>query len=1285
MRNPFVPRDVELIASGSLLFSGSLLLADISGFTELSERLAQHGKRGTEDLTDVLNSYFDSAFDVIRKSGGTVISSAGDSVLARFPPEKDAGECARQMMGAVGGFQRVSTVAGSCSLRTKVVVGSGQWLQFVVGDRESAHLFLAGELIKSIARGENRACSGDIVTLDCDEELTPGEYELPDFSETSFLGPGTQRPYGEHRSVAALFLNIEGYDESAPRFDLLQGLYLDVAEVARRLGGTIQLVDNVSETGSKIFILFGAPFSSGNDVSNAVEAALELRRALAVYEEIGLSVGLNEGYAFAGAIGNDWSKQYTVIGDVVNTAARLASTAESGSIAVSESVYRIAGDNFDFRELEYARVKGKREDLKRFEPLRRIRSLRTEQGFVGRREELNLLTEVIGRGSGVVEISGPAGIGKTCLLAELSHRLSDNGFSVMYGSRSEHGRANDLLSSLLANSSGLRDDDTRKTKREKVHRYLEGLGDDAEQSIARREVFFARMLFNLDFPDSSYDALPPKLRKENLLDGMCGVIRAQPNPVCVFLDDLQNAEEEELSDLSYLAKVLLRETARHTVLVLSRRPDDRPIPLEEGTPLYRMSLSGLEESDSEQLMQRILRGKPLDGELEATIKSRAGGNPFYLVQFLLYLTEKGLIREGVESWERTDDYSDEELPENVFSMIMSRIDRLAERAKECLRVGSVVGLRFTEEILRKVLTRTVKTDLEDCQEAELAYLTNLQEMEYVFSHSLIKDVTYDSILRKRRMGIHEEIGSVLEKSSSDRVDEVSALLAYHFEQAGNRPKTCRYSVIAGKKAKSEYRNQDAMDHLTTAIRIIEEDEGGGDRLAECLGMLANVQDTIGDYDSAIANYRRSIDLFSDQTSAYESAMSIADILFTRGELDEALGLLDEFDRRLDGNVPEHRAVSARSSCFRAWVHTVKGNLEEAVETVSPAIETAESFYDESDVSSARRLGHAYNTIATVHWAKGEYGRAREYYLKALDLAQTNGFKREVAVTHGNIGLVLAKMGKYDEAIDSYSKQLKLSEDIGDKLVALSARGDLATAYILTGHYEKATDLVRSYKELAEQLPSLHDVLLALTNIALIHLARGEFAAATERAEEVLARSEGTAYERERASQSYTLGLVALKRERFEEAETLLDKARSRAEELQDTGLLLKTLLALARAKASRRRNREAQSLLRKAEELTTENSPPTALTGIRHGYAVLYAAEGDFQRSEHAFRNTMERLEKLGARPELEALMQDYRVMLLSRGEPDDTGKAEELMSRIEELRDEMGLPPEAPVRSGRR
>lgn len=1281
MRNPFVPEDVELIAEGALIFSGSLLLADISGFTELSEKLARHGKKGTEDLTDVLNRHFDSIFDVIREDGGRIISSAGDSVLARFPPDTDAEACARRMMSVVSSFEGVRTVAGPCRLRTKVVVGSGQWLEFVVGNRDSAKLFLAGELVKTIAREEDGAVSGEVVTFSCDDHPSPGDYVLPELSERSFLGPGTERPYGEHRSISALFLNVEGYDEGDPDFNTLQSLYLDVSAIASRLGGSVQLIDNVSQTGSKIFILFGAPVSHGNDVPNAVQAALELRRALSAYAGVELSMGINEGYAFAGSVGNEWSKQYTVIGDVVNTAARLASTADSGSIAASESVYRTTRDRFDYRELGHIRVKGKREDLKRFEPLRRIRSLRIDQGFVGREKELARLEQAIRSGSGVVEINGPAGIGKTSLLGELSRRLSESGFSVMYGSRAEHGRASDLFSSLLGNASGVRDDDSRWTKGEKLHRYLSSLSESGGSDPAGREVFFARMLFNLDFPDSSYDALPPKLRKENLLDGICSVITAQPDPVCVVLDDLQNAEQEELEDLAYVAKVLTRGTGRKTALVLSRRPDDRSIPLEKGTRLYRMTLAGLGGNDSEQLMRRILQGKPMDEELEKTVRTRAGGNPFYLVQFLLYLTEKGLIREGPDSWSRTEDYSDEALPENVFSMIMSRIDRLAERAKECLRVGSVVGLRFTEAILRRILARAVQTDLEDCEDAELAYLSDLQEMEYVFSHSLIKDVAYDSILRKRRMRIHAEIGSILEEISADRIGEASALLAYHFEQAGNGPKTCTYSIAAGKKAKSEYRNQDAIDHLTTAIRILEEDaDGSDDLLSESLKALATVQDTLGNYEDAIANYSRSIDLAPDVAFAYESAISIADILFIRGELDESLELLEEFDLKLDAELPEHQALDARSSCFKAWVHTVRGNLEAAMERASEGVETAERFFYEDDVNSARRLGHAYNTIATVHWAKAEYDEAREYYLKALGIARRKDFKREVAVTHGNIGLVLSKMGRHEEAIESYSRQLRMASEIGDKLVALSAHGELAGAYTAIGNYDRAAELALRYRELAEQLPSMHDTLLAISNMAEIKLARGDLSGAAEYAKEVLARSEGTAFERERAMQLYLLGKIQIEAGRLRKAEEYLDQAREKTARLQDSNYLLKTLVALARVKSLSGLTGEADDLLEEASEMADQSTFLTAGALIEQGLALMHSANGNFEDSEKAYGKARTLLEEIGSRPELESLMQDYREMLLSRGEPGDAEKAEEFLSIITRLRQEMGIPETAPT-----
>lgn len=1278
VKNPFVSEDVSLIKQGRYIFSGSLLLADISGFTELTEKLARHGKKGTEDLTDLLNRYFDAMFNIVREFKGSVISSAGDSVLVRFPPDGTPYVCAKKMMTAMSGFRNIETDAGVCRLVIKIVIGSGTWNEFIVGDRNNAHVFLSGDLIEKMSEKENKARSGEIVIVESEFIPENDDYRLPDILETSFMRPGSDKTYGEHRSIVALFLDFRGYNKNNPQFEQLQQFYLDISGIACKYKGSVQLVDNILSVGSRIFLLFGAPLSSGNEAANAVGASLEIQEILMNQDLLEGASGINEGYAFAGVIGNDWSKQYTVIGDVVNTAARLADSTAMGDITVSEGVYRITREMFEFRELECISVKGKSEPVKRFAPFRRKRKFRDRYPFVGRTDELSDILNAIRKKNTLIELTGEAGIGKTSLLHELSRKLKKSGYSVLHGTCAEQGQVNHLFSSLLKTLSGINEDDPRETKKDKLRELLHTLESDASSDLSKREVFLGRMLFSLDYPPSTYDVLPPKLRRENLLDGMCKVIQAYNDPVCVIFEDIHYSEDEEHEAIKYIARLLLKRSDRKISFILSKRPDGRIFSLEDNIPLHRIQLEGLEISDSEKLMTEILNGVSLDEDIEQLINRRAEGNPFYLTQFLLYLMENDLIRKSGNSWIKTESYSDDKLPGNVFSMVMARIDRLEEEARECLSIGSVIGFTFEEEIVQRVIEKDIHKNLEVCSEAGLTYLSKLHELEYIFSHMLIKDVVYDSILRKRRRKIHGKIGSILEEIHSERVGDFSTILAYHFNLSKNWEKALQYSIIAGAQAWSEYRNQNSIEHYTRAIRILQDEfEGRSEELAGCHFHLAEVLDRLGDYDKALENYSRTMELSSDISLQGSAGISIADIFYTRGEIDLALDLLDKVEGKLDMDLYEHRVLEVRIESFRAWTYCVKGNIDSAMKKAERAVSMAENLSLKNEKIMAHRIGHAHNTIATVHWANAEYGKAREHYFKALNIARKHGLKREVAVTFGNIGLVSEKMGRFEEAIDSYSKQLTFSSEIGDKLIILSSYGELSVSYCATGQFSKALENAQKYRILAGKLPSLHDILLSYTHLSMIHLRMGCFDKAFKYAEIAYERSKNSAFDREESMSLYLLGRISFKREDFKNAEKYLIRADDLARKVHAKSLLQEILICLAELKLHYRKIGECKQLLNEAYNLIEDKEMDIGKALVSLVYGKLYAASDDYENSMTAFEKALMVFEDFNVRPDLAETYQAYAEMLLSGQDitEKDRKKAEKYFLLVKELYEFMKLP----------
>jgi class 3 adenylate cyclase len=302
------------------------LFADVSGFTPMSEALSRFGQAGTEDLTALLNDYFEVMIDLIASYGGVVASFGGDSLTAVFPfghaatPGEVVGRaarCALDMQVLIEPYRNIATRAGQFSLEIKIGLAAGPVLSTVVGDPAvRLQSVIAGLVLERAAEAEHMARSGDVVAhrslLDIAPAIVTGEARGEYYALTGVGGDPTYAPLeplpqaadplmptlrafvhpliarrlldgqagfvNEHRSVSVLFVGFTGFDYDS---DLLVGARLQayiaqVAQVVQQYDGDLSKID-VGDKGSKLVVVFGAPVAHENDAERAMRCALALR------------------------------------------------------------------------------------------------------------------------------------------------------------------------------------------------------------------------------------------------------------------------------------------------------------------------------------------------------------------------------------------------------------------------------------------------------------------------------------------------------------------------------------------------------------------------------------------------------------------------------------------------------------------------------------------------------------------------------------------------------------------------------------------------------------------------------------------------------------------------------------------------------------------------------------------------------------------------------------------------------------------------------------------------
>jgi adenylate cyclase len=388
---------------------GSVLFADLAGFTPLTERLLRTfgARRGAEELTQLLDLVYERLIASVQRHGGSVIGFSGDAITCWFSGDdaRPALACGLAMQQAMASFAAYQLAPDQLvALTLKVALASGRVQRFVVGDPTVQLIdILAGEPLGRLAALEPLVRSGEVIVdrlmaARLHASLTVQEWRADASGEQGaivtavrtaapldvhapalppdlpagieqWVAPGVlarlhdqQQPFlTELRPTIAVFVSFSGASE----YDLPAQAELDryirwVQQILLRYEATLIQV-SIGEKGNYLYASFGAPLAHEDDSIRAVRAAIELRDSPhAVRTE---RIGIAEGIARSGVYGSTSRRTYGVLGDAVNLAARLMQAASPGQILASDQVWSATGDHVQWDILPPLTVKGKQTPL----------------------------------------------------------------------------------------------------------------------------------------------------------------------------------------------------------------------------------------------------------------------------------------------------------------------------------------------------------------------------------------------------------------------------------------------------------------------------------------------------------------------------------------------------------------------------------------------------------------------------------------------------------------------------------------------------------------------------------------------------------------------------------------------------------------------------------------------------------------------------------------------------------------------------------------------------------
>ncbi|MEE8557673.1 MAG: adenylate/guanylate cyclase domain-containing protein [Myxococcota bacterium] len=616
---------------------------------------------------------------------------------------------------------------------------------------------------------------------------------------------------GERKQVTVLFADVRGSVRLAKQVDpeewhgILDRFFQILADGVHRFEGTVN-----QYTGDGIMALFGAPIAHEDHAQRACHAALTLLGELRLYgqelrRERGLDfsvrIGINSGEVVVGKIGDDLRMDYTARGETVGLAARIEGIAEGGRAYLSEGTASLVSGFFRLDDLGEFQLKGEG-TIRVFElqgpgPLRTRLDVSRARGFsrfVGRTAEMAILETALERavrGEGqVVGVVADPGTGKSRLCLEFAESCRLRGIAVREAHALSHGSTIPLLPvrELVRGLFAVSDQESDREVRQKVAGGLLLIDAGLEEHLP--------LLFEfLGVPDPSRPA--PSLEPEEWQRALFGVMRRvlaardREEPTVILFEDLHWIDPASETFLEQLVETI--PGARTLLVVNFRRYHAEWMQ----HPYYQqLALRPLGPEPLAELLRDLLGDDPSVRELPEKIRARTGGNPFFIEEVVQTLSETGSLRGARGAYRLEAPLERIEIPATVQSVLAARIDRLSDREKGLLQTASVIGRRFSEPVLSLVL-RVPDGDrraaLDGLVAAEFLYPETLYPVaEYLFKHPLTHEVAYGSQLRERRARIHAEVARAIEAIDAEGREKRAALLAHHWEQAGETLEAARW-------------------------------------------------------------------------------------------------------------------------------------------------------------------------------------------------------------------------------------------------------------------------------------------------------------------------------------------------------------------------------------------------------------------------------------------------------------------------------------------------------------
>jgi len=823
---------------------------------------------------------------------------------------------------------------------------------------------------------------------------------------------------------------------------------------------------------------------------------------------LGMHTGINTGLVVTGEVDIERGT-HGIAGDTINLASRLSNIAKSGEILVNADTCRQIEGHFTCERTETATVKGKSEPVQVHRVLsqkekpvtiRRLSGVRTN--LVGRRVEMAELgdaVEYLHEGKGrIFSISGDAGTGKSRLVEDFKATLDLReiqwleGHAYAYSQNIPYFPMIDLLNRVFHIKEG----DPVESVREKIESEIKNIVDNHKDVIP-----YVGGLYSLSYPE--VEEVSPEFWKYRLQEAISAILTglAKRAPTVFFLEDLHWADPSFVELLRW-ACLEMRQPA---IVLCVYRPIFSLFKSHEvsniGKLYHEMRLQDLSRSESQEMVQSLLKTEKVPSELQRFIQDNMEGNPFYLEEAINSLIESNTLVRDNGHWRITKRISGADISATIQGVISARVDRLEQESKRILQEASVIGRSFYYEILKRTtaLKNNIDKNLSGLERVDLIKTKSIQpDLEYIFKHVLTQEVVYNGLLKKERKKIHERIAIVIEQLFQDRLAEFYETLAFHFSRGQSLDKAVSYLMKSAKKSLARYSVEESHLYYKQAFELLESKENKTiaekERLIELL------------IDWAYVFYYRGH--FKEMTEVLKTNKTVVESLEDKTKIGMyytwygwSLGCQNKMadsdpwlEKALQiGEEINDKRVVGYACTWLTWGYLTKGNLVQAIKHGERAQEISKTFKSDAYLffKSLAGLGFAYACC-------GAKTKAIEVANTLIEYGKKHSNIRSLTMGYACLGNCYSIDGNLTAAIEAFEHATQIG---AEPFYTEYIRMNLSVLYMMNNQITEAENALNRVVSFSRDLGAGVAGVPAQAFLGAILIAKGQMSHGLKRLED----------------------------------------------------------------------------------------------------------------------------------------------------------------------------------------